>query len=49
MGKVTWTWRQARDELALLAAAAFCFGLTFGGAAYIGWSLVRGLVRIMGE
>lgn len=49
MSEEKMTWRQAANELGLLAAAAFCFGVPFGGAAYIGWGLVRGLVRLLGE
>lgn len=49
MDKEKYTWRQALEELGLFAAAGFAFGIPFGGGCYIGWSLLRGLVRLMGE
>lgn len=42
------TWRQLRDELALLAYAGLGIGIPFGAGCYIGWHLARGLVRLMG-
>lgn len=49
MDKEKYTWRQARDELGLMAAAGLCFGVPFGGGCYIGWAAFRGLVRLLGE
>lgn len=42
-------WRQLAQESALFAWAGIAFGVPFGAGCYLGWHLIRGLVRLLGE
>lgn len=47
MEKEKLTFRQIGNELALSCYAGLAFGIPFGAGVFIGWHIMRGLVRLM--